>query len=76
MPAQTLSASPLLDQVHCALNSSPYLMPSDVSVRADEGCVELRGNVASFFQKQMAQELIRRLDGVERVDNHLCVNWL
>ena len=70
-------ASPpaLLDKVQVALNRSPYLSPREVRVEAFEGVVRLQGAVRSFFQKQMAQELIRRLDGVERIENHLQVTW-
>jgi hypothetical protein len=35
----------------------------------------LKGCVRSFFQKQMAQEAIRRIDGVESIENLLEVNW-
>ena len=35
----------------------------------------LKGQVNSFFQKQMAQEAIRRVDGVQRIENMLQVNW-
>ena len=51
-------------------------MPSQqVRVEAADGRVVLKGSVSSFFQKQMAQEAIRRVDGVERIDNLLEVNW-
>jgi osmotically-inducible protein OsmY len=46
-----------------------------VSVEAADGRVVLKGNVRSFFQKQMAQEAIRRIDGVQRIENLLEVNW-
>jgi osmotically-inducible protein OsmY len=46
-----------------------------LKVEAREGVVRLEGAVRSFFHKQMAQEVIRRLDGVERVENHLRVQW-
>ena len=65
----------LLDKVQGALSRSPYLSPREVQVEAIEGVVRLQGAVRSFFQKQMAQELIRRLDGVQRVENLLQVNW-
>ena len=38
-----------------------------------EGVLTLRGRVSSFYLKQVAQELIRRLDGVGEVNNHLVV---
>ena len=65
----------LVDQVHGALSRSPYLTPRDVRVEAEEGVVRLEGAVRSFFHKQMAQEVIRRVDGVERVVNCLQVTW-
>jgi osmotically-inducible protein OsmY len=37
--------------------------------------VRLQGTVGSFYQKQMAQELLRRVDGVERIENQLQVSW-
>ena len=36
-----------------------------------EGVLTLRGRVSSFYLKQVAQELIRRLDCVEEVNNRL-----
>ena len=32
--------------------------------------------MSTFFQKQMAQEAIRRVDGVEQIENLLQVNWV
>jgi len=41
-----------------------------------EGRVVLRGTVSSYYQKQMAQEALRRLKGVDHIENHLEVNWV
>ena len=71
----TLGSLPLLDKIHCALNDSPYLPSRQLQVEATEGHVRIEGTVSSFFQKQMAQEIVLRLDGVERVENQLQVNW-
>ena len=54
----------------------PYVPNRRVSVEAADGRVVLKGNVGSFFQKQMAQEAIRRVDGVELIDNLLEVTWV
>jgi osmotically-inducible protein OsmY len=70
-----VAPSALLDQVHGALSRSPYLAPREVHIEADCGVVRLQGAVRSFFQKQMAQEVIRRVDGVERIENCLQVTW-
>lgn len=69
------STSRLLDQISIALQSSPYVPSQRVLVETQEGAVRLSGNVSSFFQKQMAQEVIRRVDGVEQIENLLEVSW-
>jgi len=74
MSTATLQA-PLFDRIHTALTTSPYLPSQEVRVEAADGRVVLKGSVRSFFQKQMAQEAIRRIDGVEAIDNLLEVNW-
>jgi len=71
----TLSPPMLLDTVQGALSRSPYISTRKVKVEAADGHVRIEGTVGTFFQKQMAQELIRRLDGVQRVENQLQVNW-
>ena len=42
-----------------------------VSCDFHEGVLTLRGRVSSFYLKQLAQELIRRLDGAREVHNRL-----
>ena len=71
----TLTSQPLIEKIHGALSNSPYIVNQDMVVEHDEGHVRIEGTVASFFQKQMAQEIVLRLDGVERVENQLQVNW-
>jgi osmotically-inducible protein OsmY len=69
-------SQPLFDRIHEALTTSPHV-PSrrQVRIEAAEGHVLLQGNVRSFFEKQMAQEAIRRVDGVQRIENRLEVSW-
>jgi osmotically-inducible protein OsmY len=73
--APPAAARPLFERIHEALVSNPHVPAPQVRVEAADGCVVLKGNVRSFFQKQMAQEAIRRIDGVQRIDNVLEVNW-
>lgn len=70
-----LAPCDLLEQVHGVLNRSRYATPRELKIQASQGVVRLEGAVRSFFEKQMAQELIRRVDGVERIENHLQVTW-
>lgn len=66
---------PLFDRICDALTTNPHVPSHQVRVETTDGRVVLSGSVNSFFQKQMAQEAIRRVDGVERIENLLEVNW-
>jgi osmotically-inducible protein OsmY len=66
----------LFQRISSALETSPYVPHRKVRFEtASNGSIVLRGHVESFFQKQMAQETLRRVDGVEGIENHLEVNW-
>jgi osmotically-inducible protein OsmY len=65
----------LARQVDLAISTSPYLTGKKLRVEMHEGHVVLQGRVASYFQKQMAQEALRKIDGVQRIDNQLEVAW-
>jgi osmotically-inducible protein OsmY len=58
-------------RAHAALERNPYLMGRRLCFETDEGRVTLHGVVQSYFQKQMAQEAVRRIDGVEEIFNEL-----
>ena len=74
MPA-TLETGSLINDVESALDSSPHLSRRRMRIEAFNGVVRLEGAVNTYFQKQIAQELLRRVDGVKRVENRLQVNW-
>jgi osmotically-inducible protein OsmY len=61
----------LSDRVLTALGRSPYLAGRKLRFDAEHGRIVLRGVVHSYYQKQMAQEAIRRVDGVEDILNQL-----
>ncbi|MEN1679379.1 MAG: BON domain-containing protein [Planctomycetota bacterium] len=73
--AHRSATDPLLKLVHSALAASPYVESDGMRVEADAGAVRLHGEVGTFFEKQMAQETILRLDGVDRLENLLQVSW-
>ena len=72
---QTLNSA-FAERVDAAIQSSPHLARRELRCVVDEGRVVLKGVVRSYFQKQMAQEVVRRVDGVQHVDNELEVTWL
>ena len=65
----------LNQRVSTALSSNPYLPAHELTFAADEGRITLTGRVESFYQKQMAQEAVRHVEGVEQIDNLLEVDW-
>jgi hypothetical protein len=66
----------LVDVATRALEQHPHLLNRrGVEIRANKGRVELHGTVRSFYLKQLAQETLLRIDGVDEIDNHLVVNW-
>lgn len=69
-----LPMEPLWERVHKAIQSSPYFSDAQVQFETRRGDVRLHGSVGTFYEKQMAQEAIRRLDGVVRVENQLQVH--
>jgi osmotically-inducible protein OsmY len=46
---------------------------NEVSCEYEAGVLVLRGLSASFYEKQVAQETVKRIDGVTRVVNHIQV---
>ena len=63
------------ERLHSELMSNPYVGRRNLRFEANEGRVVLRGTVQTFYEKQMAQEVVRRIDGVDEVDNRVEVNW-
>ena len=59
------------DKVLTALSRSPYVPGRNLRFETEEGRVTLRGVVQSYFQKQMAQEALRHVDGVDEIHNEL-----
>jgi len=66
---------PLDDRVLTALERSPYIARRNLRFETSAGRVTLKGVVNTYFQKQMAQEALRYIDGVDEIANELEVCW-
>lgn len=53
------------------LDNSGYHELRLVSCSFQKGVLTLRGHVSSFYLKQVAQELMRQVEGAEEVNNQL-----
>jgi osmotically-inducible protein OsmY len=65
----------LAERVDQAIRTNPFVSGRTLRFETVGSRVVLKGSVSSYFQKQMAQEAIRRVDGVEQIDNCLEVLW-
>ena len=66
----------LESRINSTIRKSPYLHAHQLHFEAQGGRVVLRGVVNSYFHKQMAQETLRRVEGVDHIENQLEVHWL
>ena len=70
-------AEPALQtRVDTVLKGNPYLPGRKLHFEAHQGKVVIRGTVGTYYQKQMAQELLRGIEGVDHIENQLEVSWL
>jgi len=69
---ETLQAS-TKDLAERCLRSNPYLALKSVSCDYLDGVLFLRGCVPTYYLKQLAQEVVGGLAGVERIENQIQV---
>lgn len=54
--------------------SHPLFRRRQLGVLGGKGYVVLTGKVTSFYEKQVAQEFVRRCEGVRQIDNRIEVS--
>ena len=69
------TANSLASQIADAISSSPHVAGAGLTYETHQGHVILKGTVGSYFQKQMAQEALRRVEGLTQIDNEVEVAW-
>jgi osmotically-inducible protein OsmY len=70
---QIHEAHDLHAHVHFALSQNPFVRLRDVQFEIHRQDVVLRGAVKTYYQKQMAQESLRRVKGIGAISNELTV---
>lgn len=71
----SLTPRPLARQIHEAVSHDPRLNSRRMHIQNDAGRLTIQGSVQSFFEKQIAQEALRKIDGVTSIENQLEVTW-
>ena len=57
------------------LANHPLMKGKNVRIQQEKRRVILEGDVDSYYDKQMLQEVVRRIEGVEGIENRLLVEW-
>lgn len=70
-----LDSSPISDRVINAVVHNPHVNLNTMHIVTRGNDVTIQGTAQTFFEKQMAQEAIRRIDGVDAIENKLEVVW-
>lgn len=60
-------------QLQSVFNRHPHLQEKRFRFDAEEGRVVMHGTVNTWYEKQMAQEALRNIDGVRQIENELLV---
>lgn len=55
------------------MHDTPFLDLRQISCDYHEGVLVLRGRLPSYYLKQMAQELVIHLDGIDNIENRIQV---
>jgi osmotically-inducible protein OsmY len=67
------SDASVLPRVRRGLRTSPYPAIRKLECEFERGVLTLRGELPSYYQLQLAQEAVSRVDGVEQIVNRIQV---
>jgi osmotically-inducible protein OsmY len=62
-------------ELSTVIANHPHLPFRHIKIERGDGRVVLKGVVRSYYHKQMAQETLRRLQGIQTIENQLEVTW-
>ena len=57
------------------LANHPLMKGKNVRIQQEKRRVILEGDVDRYYDKQLLQEVVRRIEGVEEIENRLLVEW-
>ena len=70
-PSLPLSDAEVLQEAHEALANQLFHLRRNLTCEYLDGLLVLKGRVTSYYHKQVAQEMVLRLDAVEQVVNQI-----
>lgn len=63
----------IVDSVHRALRASGYGQLLNLRAHCEQGRVTLQGCVPTYYLKQVAQSVLKAIDGIRDIDNDVKV---
>lgn len=70
-----IPTSKISQDLEVVVSHNPHLLKDKLHFSPSDGSVVLHGSVGSYFEKQLAQEALRNVDGVSEIKNDLTVEW-
>jgi osmotically-inducible protein OsmY len=64
----------IAEEARGRLRNDPHVNRRNVSCECEEGVLRLQGELPTFYAKQLAQEAVRGIKGVEGIINEIEVN--
>jgi osmotically-inducible protein OsmY len=72
---QVSTNSSLTQKIQNAVVHNPHLNHRKIHFRTTEKRVVIEGTAQTYFEKQMAQEALREIEGIESIENQVEVVW-
>jgi osmotically-inducible protein OsmY len=73
LPAQPSTTVNVAERAESELRRNAYVALKNISCEYRDGVLILNGCLPTYYLKQVAQEAIARVDGVQRVENRIAV---
>lgn len=73
-PMSDMKDQGLTYRVHAAIAKRSYLFGNNIQIEASADAVTLKGSVSSWYDKQIAQETLRDVEGLASINNELVVS--
>lgn len=72
-PEVATSDSAIQERIRNSIIRDPYVGVTNITIKVDTGIVELKGNVASQYEKEQIEKIASNVKGVLAVENELTV---
>jgi len=65
----------IAEEAEARLRNDPHVNRRHISCECHQGVLLLRGELPSFYEKQVAQEAVKGVEGIAGIVNDIEVTW-